>query len=78
MKKMTCRELGGACDHEFTANTFEELAEQSKVHGMEMFQSGDQAHAAAIAQVMALMNEPEKMEQWIAEKKALFDSLPEM
>lgn len=77
MKKMTCRELGGACDHVFTAETFEELAEQSKVHGMEMFQNGDQAHAAAIAQVMALMNEPEKMAQWIAEKKALFDSLPE-
>lgn len=78
MKKMTCRELGGACDHEFVADTFEELAEKSKIHGMEMFQSGDQAHAEAIAQVMALMNDPEKMTAWIDEKRALFDSLPEM
>ncbi len=77
MKKMTCRELGGACDLEFTADTFEELAELSKQHGMAMFQSGDQAHLEAISKVMALMNEPEKMAQWIAEKKELFDSIPE-
>ena len=30
MKTMTCRQLGGACDKEFRANTFEEIAEQSK------------------------------------------------
>ena len=38
MKTMTCRQLGGACDTEFKANTFEEIAEMSKSHGMEMFQ----------------------------------------
>jgi len=30
MKKMTCNQLGGACEKEFTANTFEEMAELSK------------------------------------------------
>ena len=44
MKKMTCNELGGACDLEFKAETFEEMAELSKNHGMEMFQKGDQPH----------------------------------
>ena len=38
MKTMTCRQLGGACELEFRANTFEEMAELSKKHGMEMFQ----------------------------------------
>jgi hypothetical protein len=33
---MTCRELGGASDLNFFANTFEEIAEMSKQHGMEM------------------------------------------
>ncbi len=30
MKTMTCKQLGGACDKEFQANTFEEMAELSK------------------------------------------------
>lgn len=30
MKSMICKQLGGACDLEFHANTFEEMAELSK------------------------------------------------
>jgi len=41
---MTCMQLGGACDREFSAGTFGEIAELSKAHGSEMFQSGDEAH----------------------------------
>jgi len=33
MKTMKCEQLGGACDKEFRANTFEEIAEMSKNHG---------------------------------------------
>lgn len=39
MKTMTCKQLGGVCDHPFTANTFDEIAALSKNHGMEMFQN---------------------------------------
>jgi hypothetical protein len=42
MKTMTCKQLGGACDKEFHANSFEEIAGMSKKHGMEMFQKGDE------------------------------------
>lgn len=38
MKTMTCKQLGGACGLAFHANTFDEMAELSKNHGMEMFQ----------------------------------------
>jgi len=48
MKTMTCKQLGGACDHEFHANTFGEMAELSKKHGMEMFQIGDGEHLKAM------------------------------
>ncbi|MFT4898399.1 MAG: hypothetical protein ACI9U0_000182, partial [Flavobacteriales bacterium] len=34
MKKMTCNQLGGACEKEFTAETFEEVQELAKAHGM--------------------------------------------
>ncbi len=36
MKTMTCRELGRAREIKFRANTFEEIAQMSKQHGMEM------------------------------------------
>ena len=38
---MTCKQLGGACDLEFQANTFDEIAELSKKHGKEMFEKND-------------------------------------
>jgi hypothetical protein len=41
MKKITFRELGGACDLEFFENSFDEVADQSKKHGMEMPQAKD-------------------------------------
>jgi len=44
MKTMTCKQLGGACDKAFRASTFEEMAEMSRKHGMEMFQTGDVTH----------------------------------
>jgi len=38
LKTMTCNQLGGACEKEFRSEIFEEMAEMSKQHGMEMFQ----------------------------------------
>ena len=38
MKIMSCKELGEACDKEFHANSFDEIAEIGKQHGMGMFQ----------------------------------------
>jgi len=44
MTTTTCRELGGACNLEFHANNFDEIAEMSQKHGKEMFQRCDKAH----------------------------------
>ena len=40
MKTMICKQLGGAvaCEFEFSATTFDEMAELSKKHCMEMHQ----------------------------------------
>ena len=77
MKTMTCKQLGGACDKAFSAETFEELAEQSRLHGMEMFQKKDSEHLEAMQRVQALMQEPEKMQAWFEAKKQEFAALPE-
>tara|TARA_B110000037_G_C17077220_1_gene488401 strand:- start:1070 stop:1309 length:240 start_codon:yes stop_codon:yes gene_type:complete len=77
MKTMTCKQLGGACDLEFHANTFEELAAQSKQHGMEMFQKQDPAHLEAIGKIATLMQSPEAMVTWMQERKQEFDATPD-
>jgi len=77
MKIMTCNQLGGACDLEFQANTFEEIAEMSKKHGMEMFQKNDKHHLKAIHKMQELMKYPDDMKEWFANKKKEFDESPE-
>ena len=77
MKTMKCSQLGGACEEEFQANSFEEIAEMSKQHGMEMFQKNDQAHLKAMNEMQGLMQDPKAMETWFDNKRKEFESLPE-
>ena len=74
---MTCKQLGGACDLKFHADTFDEMADQSKKHGMEMFKSGDQAHLIAMNEMQKLMQTPNAMTDWFDSKRKEFDALPE-
>ena len=74
---MTCKQLGGACDQEFLANTFEEMAEMSKKHGMEMFQKKDKPHLEAMNQMQVIMQSPDEMKQWFENKRKEFEALPE-
>ena len=77
MKTMTCKQLGGACDTEFQAETFEEIAELSKQHGMEMFQQKDETHMRAMQEMGELMNDPEAMNKWMEKKRQEFEALSE-
>ncbi len=77
MKTMTCKQLGGACDKEFHANSFEQIAELSKQHGMEMFQQNDEAHLKAMHKMQQLMQNPEAMSEWFESKRQEFEALPE-
>lgn len=75
MKTMNCKQLGGACEKEFSANTFEEIAELSKSHGMEMFQKQDKEHLDAMNTIQELMKKPGAMENWFKNKKKEFEAL---
>jgi len=77
MKTMTCKQLGGACDQKFYANTFEEIAEMRKQHGMEMIRTGDLGHIDAMNKMQAMMESPGKMARWMEDKRKEFDALPE-
>ena len=66
-----------ACEKEFHANSFEEIAEMSKQHGMEMFQKKDEAHLKAMNDMQELMQKPEAMKDWFENKKKEFEALPD-
>jgi len=73
MKTMTCRQLGGACDQEFHAETFEEMAEMSKKHGMEMFEKGDEDHIKVMQEMKD--QDPEAMNEWFESKRREFEQI---
>ena len=77
MKAMTCKQLGGACEDVFHANTFDEMAEISKQHGMDMFQDKDQAHLDAMEKMQQLMQKPGAMKEWFESKRKEFEALPD-
>ena len=77
MKTMTCKQMGGACDETFTAETFEEMAELSKAHGMEMMQKQDADHLKIMSEMKAIMNKPGAIEEYMAEKRKAFDAAPD-
>lgn len=74
---MTCKQLGGACDKELSANTFEEMAQLSKSHVAEMFKIKSEPHLQAANEMMELMKTPGAMEEWFNNKRLEFDRLPE-
>ena len=74
---MTCKQLGGACDKKFQAETFEEMVALSKQHGMEMFQSQDAAHLKVMNEMKNLMKTPNAMKNWFDGKRNEFEALAE-
>ena len=74
---MTCKDLAGACDAEFHAETFDDIADLSKKHGMAMVEKGDQAHIDAMNKMMELMADPEAMKEWYESVQKMFASQSE-
>lgn len=72
---MTCKQLGGACDLVFEADSFEEMAELSKAHGMEMYKAGDKNHLEAMSRMKELMKNPNAMKAWFDNKRKEFEAI---
>lgn len=77
MRTMTCNQLGGACDKEFHAETFEQIADLSRQHGMEMHAKADEPHLKAMEKMRELIKSPEAMNGWMEKRRREFDSLPD-
>ena len=77
MKTMTCKQLGGACDLKFHANTFEEMKQLSQKHAHEMYQKDEGKHMKVMKEMMELMKDPGAMKKWMDNKRKEFDALLE-
>lgn len=75
MKTMSCKQLGGACDEKFHAETFDEIAQMSRDHGMKMFQEKEQAHLEAMYKMQAMMNDSDAIKNWIEDRRKEFEAL---
>ncbi len=76
MKTMTCDQLGGACQQEFRADTFDEIAMMVSKHAREKVQQGDLKHIQAMNEMRNNMSSPTAMKKWMDSKREEFDSLP--
>jgi len=77
MKTMTSRQLGGACEPGFQGDTFDEMAELSKKHAMEMIQKNEFAHLEAMRKMRELMKNPAEMNKWFESERKEYKSMPE-
>ncbi len=77
MKTLTCKQLAGACDLEFHANTFEEMKQLSQKHAHEMYKNGNEKHIKAMKEMMVLMKDSKAMKKWMENKQKEFNALPE-
>lgn len=75
MKTMSCKQLGGACDEKFNANTFDEIVAMSQQHGREMFHKNDESHLHAMGKMKELMKSPDAMKAWFDSKRKEFRAL---
>jgi hypothetical protein len=76
MKLLTCRDLGGPCDAELVAETFEEMGNMGRQHVVELIQAGDEDHKIAADRMTEAT--PEEQKAMMAELKSKFDAAPDV
>lgn len=78
MKTLKCSDLGGPsdCQHEVSAESVEELGNNCKAHVMDMVGKGDEAHQAAINDMMA--KSPEEQQVAFAAFAKKYEDAPEV
>lgn len=77
MKTMTCRDLGGPCDHAFQGKTADDVINQQDQHLKDMVAAGDDAHVPANDDMRGRWKHPIKGMGWYKSTKKAFAALPE-
>ena len=77
MKTMTCRQLGGPCDHEHRGDTADDVINAQDRHLNEMVAGGDETHGPALADMKGRWKRPISGMKWYRNAKRDFAALPE-
>ncbi len=70
---MTCKQLGGPCDVEFSGETLDEIITNGTAHVMEMADQ-DEEHGKAKQMMEDAQKDPKLAEEWFKGVKATFDA----
>ena len=77
MKSMTCRQLGGPCDHDLLGATADEVIRAQDEHLKQMVAAGDDAHRPAHDDMKSRWHRPVSGMRWYRQAKKDFADLPE-
>ena len=77
MKTMTCRQLGGPCDHKLRAVTADQMIKDQDRHLRQAAKDGDATHQQAHEQMKNRWRHPMQSMTWYSGTKKAFTELPE-
>ena len=77
MKSMTCRDLGGPCDHQFTGENADVIINAQDKHLKELVKQGDTDHEPAREEMKNRWKHPKQSLTWYSDTKKAFADLPE-
>ena len=77
MRMMTCRQLGGPCDHEHRGDSADDAIRSQDQHLKDVVATGDTAHEQALKEMKGRWKRPKKSLDWYVATKKAFAQLPE-
>ena len=77
MKTMTCKQLGGPCDHQLQGDTANEVIKAQDRHLRGTVAGGDDTHASALNDMKGRWKRPISGMGWYRTAKRDFAALPE-
>jgi hypothetical protein len=77
MKTMTCKELGGPCEHSHRGDTADDVIKAQDRHLRDAVAGGDGSHAEALKEMKGRWKHPIAGMGWYRNAKRDFAALPE-
>ena len=77
MKTMTCKQLGGPCDHAHQGEAADDVIKAQDQHLKDMVAAGDAAHQPALDDMKGRWKRPISGMKWYKTAKKDFAALPE-
>ena len=77
MKTMTCKQLGGPCDHAHHGESADDMIKAQDQHLKDMVAAGDTAHEPALDDMKGRWKRPISGMKWYKTAKKDFAALPE-